>query len=318
MFSMLVKDEVLEMLLRHKGECVSGQDVADSLSCSRMAVSKAVSQLVEEGFTISTLKGSGYVLEKDDVLAPAVLSRLFPVPVFPVKDSSSTMIDAKDLLNKGVEAPFVVIAETQENGRGRLGRSFFSPRGGVYFSIVIPGGDIPSPDLLTISASLAASRAIERLTGRTTSIKWVNDIYMDGRKIVGILTEGIVNMELGGLDKAIVGIGINLSGDSGTIPPDLSDKMAFIYDEGKSPVTRGEMAAAVTAELLALQGSRFIDEYRAKCFVIGMDVTVIKAGKERNGHAYGLDDSGHLLIEYPGGEKEALSSGEVSIRFKNT
>ena len=311
---MLVKDEVLRMLLGHKGSTVSGQEIADMLSCSRMAVSKAVSQLQDEGVVISTQKGVGYALEKADVLSAAILEDLFPIPAYEAKDSVSTMIDAKDLLNRGAEAPFAVIAETQEGGRGRLGRSFFSPKGGVYFSVVIPGSDIPSPDLLTISASLAASRVIERLTGLSTAIKWVNDIYVGGKKVVGILTEGIVNMELGGLDKAIVGIGINLSGQSSSIPIELKDKMGFIY-EGSSPLTRAEVAAEVTKELLALQGSDFIGEYRAKCFVIGMDVTVIKAGHERSGHAYGLDESGHLLIEYPGGEREALSSGEVSIRF---
>ncbi len=315
---MLVKDSVLNMLLEHKGECISGQKIADSVQCSRMAVSKAVSQLQEEGFGIATMKGTGYILESDDVLSPMVVEPLFPIPVYPVKECVSTMTETKDLLNKGIEAPFAVIAERQIGGRGRLGRSFFSPKGGVYFSIVLPGESIPSPDLLTISASLAASRAIERLTGRSTSIKWVNDVYVDGYKVLGILTEGIVNMELGGLDKAIIGIGINLSGSSSSIPMDLKDKMAFLYPEGKSPVTRAELAAAVTTELLSLQGTRFIDEYRAKCFIIGMDVTVVKAGKERNGRAYGLDDNGHLLVEYPGGRKEALSSGEVTLRISHS
>ena len=313
--SMLIKDEVLGLLLSRKGERVSGQEIADALSCSRMAVSKSVAQLQEEGFDIETQKGSGYVLCHADVLSPQVLSPLFPVPVHAVGTCRSTMIEAKDLINRGVEAPFAVIAGSQQGGRGRLGRSFFSPSGGVYFSVVLSGDAIPSPDLLTISASLAVSRVIERLTDRATAIKWVNDVYVDGFKIVGILTEGIVNMELGGLDKAIVGIGINLSGDASSIPDDLRDKMAFLYPQGSSPVSRGEMAGAVTTELLSLQGTRFMDEYRAKCFVIGRPVTVIKAGRMRDGHAYGVDDDGHLLVRYPGGESEALSSGEVSLRL---
>ncbi len=312
---MLVKDEVLRVLYARKGECVSGQEIADALSCSRMAVSKSVSLLQDEGCVISTQKGSGYVLERADVLSPVVLDSLFTIPVYAEKNSSSTMTDAKKLLGRGVDVPFAVIAESQGAGRGRLGRSFFSPSGGVYISIVLPGSDIPSPELLTISASIAVSRALERLTGKTAAIKWVNDIYIDGKKVVGILTEGIVDMELGGLDKAIVGIGINLSGNASDIPAELRDKMAFIYRKGEAPITRAELASALTRELIALQGTRFIDEYRAKCFVIGLDVTVIKAGRERNGHAYGLDDDGHLLVEYPGGEREALSSGEVSIRF---
>ena len=313
---MHIKDEVLDILLSRKGERVSGQEIADALSCSRMAVSKSVSQLQEEGFGIDTQKGSGYVLITADVLSGHVLSPLFPIPVYAVQECRSTMIEARDLINKGIEAPFAVMAGSQQGGRGRLGRSFFSPVGGVYFSIVLPGEAIPSPDLLTISASLAVSRVIERLTGRTSAIKWVNDVYVDGFKIVGILTEGIVNMELGGLDKAIVGVGINLSGDASSIPSDLRDKMAFLYPLGSSPVTRGEMAGAITTELLSLQGTRFMDEYRAKCFVIGRPVTVLKAGRhDRDGYAYGVDDEGHLLVEYPGGEREALSSGEVSLRL---
>ena len=261
---MLVKDEVLRVLYARKGECVSGQEIADALSCSRMAVSKSVSLLQDEGCVISTQKGSGYVLERADVLSPVVLDSLFTIPVYAEKNSSSTMTDAKKLLGRGVDVPFAVIAESQGAGRGRLGRSFFSPSGGVYISIVLPGSDIPSPELLTISASIAVSRALERLTGKTAAIKWVNDIYSSGRKVVGILTEGIVNMELGGLDEAIVGIGINLSGNEEDIPEDLRGKMGFLFPAGKAPVSRAELAAAVTDNLLAIQTRDFMDEYRRR------------------------------------------------------
>ena len=216
---MSVKDSVLSLLLESNGKMVSGQSMADKLSCSRMAISKSVQTLIREGYDINISKHYGYSLgSSSDVLSQAVLESEFSIPVCYVPECRSTFFESRKMISDGVRAPFAIVAGIQTGGRGRLGRSFFSPKGGVYFSVVIPGSDIPSPDLLTISASLAASRVIERLTGLSTAIKWVNDIYVGGKKVVGILTEGIVNMELGGLDKAIVGIGINLSGQSSSIP----------------------------------------------------------------------------------------------------
>ena len=123
-------------------------------------------------------------------------------------------------------------------------------------------------------------------------------------------------MELGGLDEAIVGIGINLSGNEEDIPEDLRGKMGFLFPAGKAPVSRAELAAAVTDNLLAIQNRDFMDEYRRRCFIIGQDVTVIKPGKgEWPARAFGVDDSGHLLVRYEDGREEALSSGEVTLRI---
>ena len=122
-------------------------------------------------------------------------------------------------------------------------------------------------------------------------------------------------MELGGLDEAIVGIGVNLSGTADMIPADLRDRMGFIYQDGHPAVTRAVLAADITRRLLDIQGKDFIGRYRERCFVIGRDVDVLRAGTERRAHAYGLDDDGHLLVRYDDGSEEALSSGEVSLRI---
>ena len=314
---MSVKDSVLSLLLESNGKMVSGQSMADKLSCSRMAISKSVQTLIREGYDINISKHYGYSLgSSSDVLSQAVLESEFSIPVCYVPECRSTFFESRKMISDGVRAPFAIVAGIQTGGRGRLGRSFFSPQGGVYLSVVIKGTDIPDPDLLTVSASIATADAIEALTGLECSIKWVNDIYSSGRKVVGILTEGIVNMELGGLDEAIIGIGINLSGNDEDIPEDLRGKMGFLFPKGKSPVSRAKLAAAVTDNLLAIQGRDFMDEYRRRCFIIGRDVTVVKPGKgEWDAHAYGVDDSGHLLVRYPDGREEALSSGEVTLRF---
>ena len=208
---MNVKDELLSILLSFQ-DSVSGSELAERIGCSRMAISKAADKLIEEGYSIEVTRSSGYRLMRKDVLSSAVLSHDFHIPVYFREECVSTMLEAKELLSRGVATPFAVVAAKQEGGRGRLGRSFFSPEGGVYMSLVISGSSVSAPDMITTAASLGTARAIEALTGIECSIKWVNDIYIRGRKAVGILTEGIVNMEEGGLDKAIIGIGVNLKG----------------------------------------------------------------------------------------------------------
>ena len=311
---MNVKDELLSILLDEETG-VSGSELAERIGCSRMAISKSAAGLSDEGYRISVSKSDGYRLEKSDVLSLPVLQHHFPVPVYYRAVCQSTMTEAKDILNKGCEAPFAVIAGRQEGGRGRLGRSFFSPEGGLYMSLVLSGEAIPAPDMLTTAASLAVARAIEALTGRGCSIKWVNDIYIHGRKAVGILTEGLVNMEEGGLDKAIIGIGVNLQPGAESVPEELRSKMIYLYPSGNSPVTRAELGARITEEVIKVLSEDFIDEYRSRCFILGSSITVIKNGIQREAVAIDVDDRAELVVRYPDGRIEALSSGEVTLRI---
>ncbi len=311
---MNVKDELLSILLSSE-DGVSGSELAERIGCSRMAISKSAAGLADEGYRISVSRSGGYRLEKSDVLSLPVLDHYFDIPVYYRPVCKSTMTEAKDLINKGIEAPFAVIAGRQEGGRGRLGRSFFSPEGGVYLSLVISGKEIPNPDMLTTAASLAVSRAIEALTGIGCSIKWVNDIYIHGRKAVGILTEGLVNMEEGGLDKAVVGIGVNLQPGAESIPPELKEKMIYLYPSGSSPVTRAELAARICREILAILDEDFIEEYRSRCFILGSSIKVIKNGTARDAVAIDVDDRAELVVRYPDGRIEALSSGEVTLKI---
>ena len=219
------------------------------------------------------------------------------------------------MITAGAEVPFALVAGQQNGGKGRLGRSFFSPIGGVYLSVVLKGHDIPNPDLLTVSASIATADAIEKLTGAECAIKWVNDIYIHGRKAVGILTEGLVNMEEGGLDKAVVGIGVNLQPGAESIPPELKEKMIYLYPSGSSPVTRAELAARICREILAILDEDFIEEYRSRCFILGSSIKVIKNGTARDAVAIDVDDRAELVVRYPDGRIEALSSGEVTLKI---
>ena len=143
----------------------------------------------------------------------------------------------------------------------------------------------------------------------------MNDIYIRGRKAVGILTEGIVNMEEGGLDKAIIGIGVNLRRMCPELPEDIKDKAVYLYPDGDGDTTRSELASRIADEVMKAVNEDFIDEYRRRCFIIGRDIKVIKNGGEEDARAIGVDDRAHLVVRYIDGREEALSSGEVTLRI---
>ena len=149
----------------------------------------------------------------------------------------------------------------------------------------------------------------------STGYNWVNDIYIHGRKAVGILTEGLVNMEEGGLSSAVVGIGVNLRPGAEPIPDELKDRMIYLYPASECPITRAELASRIADEVLSILDEDFIDEYRSRCFILGSAVTVIRNGLSRAAVALDVDDHAHLVVRYLDGSIEALSSGEVTLRI---
>ena len=176
------KQEILEMLLSAKGEYVSGNQISEKLGVSRMAVNKAVAALKRRDYPIEAKKHWGYRLDtEEDIFSSLTLERALEgsgITPFFLEETVSTNRDAKEKVALGVEPPFVVATSRQSGGRGRMGRVFESPKGGVYFSLVLRGDKIASSSLVTVSAAWAIATTMERLTGIETSIKWVNDVYI--------------------------------------------------------------------------------------------------------------------------------------------
>ena len=210
------------------------------------------------------------------------------------------------------------IADGQTGGRGRRGRSFLSTPGrGVYMSLLCyPGGSADRAVAITAYTAVAVCRVIERLTGVSPGIKWVNDIYLGGRKIAGILTEGSVNAENGSLSYAVIGIGINVcKSDFGT----LSDIATDIESEVGIRLPRGRLAALITEELLSgldtVGSAAVAEEYRHRQIILGRDVRVIKPKEEYIARAVDVTDSCRLRLSLPDGSEELLSTGEVSLKL---
>ena len=257
-----------------------------------------------------------------DILSAETIRLFLPekfrgIPVIFHDEIDSTNTEAKRLISSGeLRSDCLIAAASQTEGRGRMGRSFYSPSGtGIYMSLVLhPKAELSDSVSVTTMASVAVIRAIRSLTGLEAGIKWVNDIYMNGRKVCGILSEAVFGPEKDAAPFLIVGIGINVSTD--VFPEELRGIAASIGVQGLS---RAELAACSAAELLSLSADlsdrSYMDEYRACSLVLGHEITYTCGDTVRRAEAVGVDDSGGLMVLFPDGSSDTLRSGEISVRL---
>lgn len=229
------------------------------------------------------------------------------------EEIDSTNNEAKRMCASGEKSPALIVAESQTAGRGRLGRSFYSPaESGVYFSILFPSlAPLKSAVSVTGAAAVAVMRAIRTLTGKQTSIKWVNDLYLDGKKVCGILAEAVSVQD--GAQHLIVGIGINLS--TPDFPDDLQNKAGSLG----ATVPRATLIAAVWRELLPFlidpNSREWLDDYRAHSCVIGKPIVWARGTETHEGIALAINDNGELLVQSPNSPPETLRTGEISVKI---
>ena len=322
---MSTKDTVLELFERNRGFFISGERIASDLGISRTAVWKAVKKLQSEGYEIEAITNRGYCLAKtSDVLSvQGIRSHLdencgwLRPEVFVTVDSTNNVC-AKMAANGEAEG-YVAVAGAQTQGRGRKGRGFFSPADtGIYMSILLKPVSYPGTEILrlTTMAAVAVCEAIEELSGRQASIKWVNDVFVGGKKVCGILSEASYDLEDGRLDYVIVGIGINAYAPKVGFPPEIAGKAGSVFDH-QSAGKRNQLAAAVLNRFMAYYLSDSTDshaeEYKRRSLVIGKDVEISKNGSVSRAHVLGLDAECGLIVRYDDGTEDVLRSGEVSI-----
>ncbi len=237
-------------------------------------------------------------------------SNRFAVMVMEQTDSTNTAL--REMAQYGATEGVTLIADTQSGGRGRRGRTFASPQGGLYLSTLLrPQGDA-DPGVITCRAAVAAARAIESLCDLNVEIKWVNDLFVAGRKVAGILAEGVLSPE-GTLTAVVLGIGINVAG---TLPPELRDIATTLADQGVS-LTREDLAAAFLnglAHTLCADAEEMMEESRRRSLVLGRTVTVVRGNDTFTATARAITDRGHLVVDTAAGEI-TLTSGEVSLRL---
>lgn len=276
----------------------------------------------KEGFAISSVKNRGYaLLEESDALSASGIEKFLhgERPVKMLKKTGSTNDEAKALAALGARDGTIVVAESQSEGRGRYRRPFYSPEGaGLYMSILLRP-KIPASETLFITtcAAVAVCEAIEEVSGKYAEIKWVNDVFLGGKKVCGILTEASFDVESGGLAYAVVGIGVNVKAAS--FPKELQGVAASVFAEGEYP---SEGRARLAAEIL-IRFRRYVDrigerafyeEYKRRCFVVGKRVRVLSGTLEGEAEVVALDENCFLIVRFDDGTLRTLSAGEVSIK----
>ena len=320
---MTIKDKVLEIFQNNIGESVSGQEIADKIGVSRNSVWKAVVQLKNEGYHISSQTKSGYIfLSDNDVFNATSVKSLMKsnheVIVFDIKSSSNTV--AKELAAANAEEGTVVIVKSQTCGKGRMGRSFISmSENGLYLSIILrPKLSAAQSVSITVLGAVAVAEAIEETSGEKCQIKWVNDIFLHERKVCGILTEASMNFENDQLEYAIVGIGVNISPPSKDgFPDEIKDIAGSIYPDFAPKGYKSLLAAKIIDKFFEyyheIENKKYIKSYKEKSNIIGKPVKVYRGNEVIYGVAKDIDDDANLIVDTDSGIRK-FNSGEARVR----
>ncbi len=322
---MELQRQVLKLLEENRGNSVNGAKMAESLYVTRSSIWKAVKALQKEGYNITAVTNKGYcLLTHNDILSaesirPYLRGKAAGFILDVHQSVTSTNILAKAKAAEGAPEGTVVISGEQTEGRGRMGRTFYSPGStGIYLSLILrPKLNLEDSLLITTGTAVAVAKAIEKLAGVKAGIKWVNDIFVEGKKVCGILTEASINFENGGLEYAVVGIGVNIT--TSEFPEQLKDVAGSLF---KDKPENMPVSSLLTAEILSnmaecmdsLTDRKYLEEYRSRSILIGKDLLVLRGTETKPAKAIDIDDQARLIVEYPDRQREALSSGEVSIR----
>lgn len=318
-----MKKTLLEILENNMNSYISGQDIATSLNMTRANVWKEIQKLKNQGYTIDSIRNKGYrlistndILNSQRIINEMVKFKADQVHVFEEIGSTNDFATKLALENPSLESALIV-SNTQSLGRGRRGRSFYSPsNSGIYMSILLrPSLSLLDTQLFTIAAAVSLKNVIYENLNVSTSIKWLNDLYLNQRKVAGILTEGEIELETSSYKHLVIGIGINISNPD-CIPEDIRN----IYGSISSNINidRNKLIARIYERIMhtlsSLPHSKFqlIEEYKRSSLVLGKLVKLSNFG-DRLFKALDISEYGHLIVEDENGEITELNSGEISV-----
>lgn len=321
---MALKDRILEKLRSARGEYLSGERLASEFGVSRNAVWKSIKGLEKQGYKIDSSTNRGYILSPDcDVLTAeeigAFAREKYSIRTYRSVGSTNDVV--KELAAEGAPEWTVVLAEEQTEGRGRYRRRFDSPFGqGIYLSVLLrPDFSAAETLYITTCAAVAVCEAAESVAGVRAEIKWVNDIFSDGKKICGILTEASFDVESGKLAYAVLGVGINVR--ERAFPEELKGVAGSLFSREECPPDGRSRLAAAFLDRFRFYYERigdraFYPEYKRRLFVLGRRVHVVSGNFEGDGVAVGLDENCFLQVRMDSGETRTLAAGEVSIKVE--
>lgn len=322
-----MKAEILR-LLRESGNYVSGQRLCEELGVSRTAVWKVINQLKEEGYHVEAVQNRGYrILDIPDVMSKEELESLLAgknkwagQEVYYFPETDSTNIRAKQLAESKASHGTLVVADQQTAGRGRRGRGWVSPPGcSIYMSILLRPEFLPEKaPMMTLVMAYSVAESLRAYTGLDIQIKWPNDVVLNGKKLVGILTE--MSTEIDYINHVVIGVGINVNMDS------FSEEIAKTATSLRIEMGKTLKRSTLIAEIMRrfeqdyeeyvktgnLSGIR--EAYNRLMVNYGKEVRILGAKEPFQALALGINDSGELLVRKEDGSEEAVYAGEVSVR----
>lgn len=320
----MIKKQVLKYLEIEKGKMISGGKLSRDLNVSRTAIWKAINSLKSEGYNIISIPNEGYLLDSScNMLSENIIKSKLntdiigkKIEVFKIVDSTNTY--AKLKAHKGNKEEIVIVANQQSNGKGRRGKSFFSPaEAGLYMSILLyPNMKLSEVNIITIIAALALIEALEDKTSIKASIKWVNDIMYNRKKLCGILTEASVEGESGFVEYVVVGIGVNIK--KSEFPDELKN-IAISLEEITSKIfDRNELIAEILNRFEVYYKNlnskqSIIEAYKKNLGMLGEEIEVIQGKEKYYAKALDVNEIGELIIQTKDGKISSINCGEISI-----
>ena len=315
-------DAILNALKSRQGGFVSGEELSRLVGVSRTAIWKEIEKLRAEGYKILAQPHSGYQLVgiPDRLTAQELTwnlaTRRIGKRIHAYESTDSTVDIAHRLAAAGEPEGSVIVAEAQGKGRGRMGRTWISPKGkGIYASFILrPSLQLSEVSSITLMAAVGVARAIQKATALKPEIKWPNDLLVEGRKVSGILTE--LNAELNRINYIVIGVGINVNTAKAHLPAHATS----LANELGSRVNRIELARALLiqldrtyAEFLDRGIDPILDVWRGFAGFLGRRIRVALDGRNLDGQAVDVDRSGALLVRTDSGLVESVSAGEVLV-----
>lgn len=320
-------DEILRLLRGPSGSFRSGEEISRRLRVSRTAVWKRIKNLRASGYDIEASRRRGYrLLRSPDLLTPTEIKPLLKTKwmgktIHHFQTIASTNTEAYQLALRGAPEGEIVIAESQENGRGRLGRHWVSPPFlNLYLSVILRPELLPSQaSLITLMAAVAVAEAIERFSGLPPVIKWPNDILLNNCKVAGLLNE--IHSETDRIHFVILGIGVNLNMEKERLPKEIRAMATSLKMEAGKAVSRKEFVSCLLETLeqwytlfLREGGTPVLAAWRKRARIKGKPVKVTSFGETLLGRAVDVDAEGRLILETEGGEQKRVVAGDVEYQ----
>jgi len=302
-----MKADILRAL-RERGDYVSGQVLSKKLGISRVSVWKRIRSLKQDGYVIEASPKGYRLISSPDLLLPCEFPD-WEEKIHHFQEIGSTMDVARGLARKGVVEGTIVIAESQTRGKGRLGREWLSPKGGILFTLILRPKISPAyAPRINLMASVAVAKTIRKLFGLEAELKWPNDVLIKGRKVCGILAE--MEAEMDKVNFINLGIGINAN----TATSQYERMATSLKEESRTEISRKQLLNSLLKEIAKQQalltGNKLLEEWKKLSGTLNKQVKIAAPGEEITGQAIDIDTNGALVIKSKDGSLRSVIAGD--------